>query len=494
MKVIDAWLNRITMYRLLLYYLIVLVVVAAVFSGFGWLPFSWAELTASAIFLVCVSLFANEIFSQIYRVPPNAESAYITALILTLIVPPAKNFNNLIFLTFAAVLANTSKYILAINKKHIFNPAAIAVLLTYWGFGGAATWWVGTNVMLPFTALGGWLVVKKIQREDMVLSFLAAALILTPFSRWSRTLTESPFIFFATIMLTEPLTAPPTKNLRIIYGLIVGALFPAQVHFGSVYTTPELALTLGNLYSYFVSYKEKLILILKEKIQLAPDIYDFVFEPVKNFAFIPGQYMEWTLGHEHSDTRGNRRYFTLAAAPSEVNLRLGVRFNQPPSSYKTALLNLAPGQTIIAGGRAGDFILPKNLNRKLAFIAGGIGITPFRSMIKYLTDTRQNRDIVLFYSNKHWEEIVYQDVFVDAATMINLKTIYTLTDKSQIPAGWYGEVGRIDAAMIKREVPDWKERLFYLSGPQGLVDGFKKTLSEMGLPRKQIKIDFFPGF
>ena len=120
------------------------------------------------------------------------------------------------------------------------------------------------------------------------------------------------------------------------------------------------------------------MLRLKEKVQLAPDIYDFIFVPTRKFAFAPGQYMEWTLGHDEPDSRGNRRYFTLASSPTENTLRLGVKFYQQSSSFKSALLAMDQQSEIVAAQVAGDFVLPDDPRQKCVFIAGGIGITPFR--------------------------------------------------------------------------------------------------------------------
>ena len=130
-------------------------------------------------------------------------------------------------------------------------------------------------------------------------------------------LLNSPTLFFAFVMLTEPLTTPPRRRLQTWYGGIVGFLFSPQVHLGGLFTTPEIALVLGNIFSYIVSPKEKLVLKLKEKLRVAPDIYEFLFTPQHKLAFEPGQYMEWTLAQKQPDSRGSRRYFTLASSPTE---------------------------------------------------------------------------------------------------------------------------------------------------------------------------------
>lgn len=483
MKFVDDFLNNITMYRLLLYFLIVLIIIGSIYSVIGLVPFNYFAFIISTLFLLAVSLISNSVFAGVFEVHTNIESVYISALILALIVSPAKNLHDLIFLGWAATLTTASKYILNIGKKHIFNPVAIAVVLTAFVLGSSATWWVGTAAMLPYVLIGGLLIVRKIRREDLFFSFLTTVFIVTLIhnpSLYLRTFLDTPLLFFAFIMLTEPLTTPPTKKLRIVYGILVGLLFAPQIQF----MTPELALVIGNIFSYIVSPKEKLLLRLKEKIELAPGLIDFIFEDPAVFAFVPGQYMEWTLGHEQPDERGNRRYFTIASSPTEKNLRIAVRFYNPSSTFKKSLFNMTPGSTIVAGQRAGDFVLPGDATQKLAFIAGGIGITPFRSQIKYLIDSQQKRDIVLFYSNRTASEIVYKDIFDEAAYAFNLKTVYIVTERD----------GRLDRNKLITYAPDWLERLFYLSGPNSLVNGFRDLLHSMGVPPAHIITDFFPGF
>lgn len=503
LNIIDKFVNSITMYRLVLYYTAALLIVAAFLSAIGFLPFGFLALLASVFVISVVCWLTNIIFSKIFQVPANVESVYITALILALIITPPALFDRggLWFLIWVSVWAMASKYIFAINRKHIFNPAAFAVALTAITINQAASWWVATLPMLPFVLIGGILITRKIHRFDLVLSFFTTAIVTillsssqsNIFSVLGKTVVQSPLFFLAFVMLTEPLTTPPTRSLRIIYGALVGFLFSPFIHIGSIYSTPELALLVGNIFVYLVSPKERLILKLKEKIAYGKDIFDFIFTSPNQIKFCAGQYLEWTLGHQDPDNRGNRRYFTIASSPMENEIHLGVKFYQNPSTFKKALLNLNKGDQILASQLAGDFVLPANKDQKLAFIAGGIGITPFRSMIKNLLDKEESRSIVLFYSNKSASEIAYKDIF-DQAQHLGVETVYALTEKNEVPADWTGYSGRVDAALISREVPDYKERLFYISGPSSMVSAYQKTLIEMGVSRHSIHVDFFPGF
>jgi ferredoxin-NADP reductase len=503
MKKIDHIIDRITMYRLVLYVLIGLLGVAAVLAYFKLLSFTPLELGISSLFLLVMCWAMNTVFAYVFDVPTNLESASITALILALIIDPAKTQGDLQFLGWAAILAMATKYVLAINKKHVFNPAAIAVVITSLVLGESASWWVGTICMLPFVLAGGFLMVRKLRMEDMVLSFCLTALIGTTVmtildgkvlpTAWYQLLVQSPLFFFAVIMFTEPLTAPPTKNLRRLYAVLTGILFLPQVHIATVYSTPELALVLGNVFSYLVSPKQKILLKVSRKIKMAPGIVDFVFKPSQKLAYVPGQYMEFTLAHARPDSRGNRRYFTLASSPTENDVHVGVRLYDRGSSFKQAMSKMDGRTKIVAAQIAGDFTLPSDKQEKLVFIAGGIGITPFRSMLKYLLDMQQRRDIVVLYVNKTADEIVYRDVLTAAQAKLGIPTIYTLTNTNAIPRNWPDLVGRVSEGMIKYSIPDYSERTFFLSGPPDMVRGYEEVLKTLGVKGERIKKDFFPG-
>lgn len=492
-KPVDNLLDSITMYRLMLYYLLALVGLSVVFSLFRLLPFNPLAIIVSTAVLVTTCMLANKLFSYLFKAPANVESFYITALILTLIITPTYSITQLPFLVEAAILAISSKYILAINKKHIFNPAALAAAMM--GFlGMGAGWWIGTTTMALPILIGGMLIVRKLGRSDLILSFLLLFFLTFSIFNFSsnlgsvlpKLLLESPILFFTFVMLTEPQTTPPFRKYRVLYGGLVGVL--------SLFYAMELALLAGNLFSYIVGPKWKLILQFKGKRAVAKDTYDFIFEADKKIDYQAGQYMEWTLQHNGADSRGNRRYFTLASSPTEGEITLGTKFYPNPSSFKKALLSLQAGEKVAASQLAGEFTLPKDSNKGLVFLAGGIGITPFRSMVKYLLDTNQKRDTVLFYSNKGIKDIAYKDIFDEVEKRLGIKVVYVLSDTNTAPKNWPGKIGLIDERMIKNEVKDFKDRTYYISGPHSMVDAYRKTLTKMSIPESQIRADFFPGY
>lgn len=492
------------MYRLVLYELVALLLVAFVYGFLGILIINPFSLLFSVLFLLIICWNVNFLFAKIYSVQTNLESVYITALILALILKPANSVSDYIFLGWTAVWSMASKYLFVVGKKHIFNPAAVAVLLLAFTINQSANWWIGTRFMLPFVMVGGFLIVRKIRRFSLVLSSIVTAIVTVLFFNllrgtnlfvaFGKTILDSPLIFFTSIMLTEPLTTPPKRVQQFFYGVITGFLFAPQLHLRSIYTTPEIALCLGNIYTYLISPKFKLILKLKKRIKLAPGIYEYVFDANQKVGFNPGQYMEWTLSHNMPDSRGNRRYFTIASSPTEKDIRIGIKFYPESSSFKNALKELTKKDEIIASQLSGDFTLPKDPHKSCVFIAGGIGITPFRSMIKYLLDTCQKRSIIILYANKTASEIIYKEVFDEAERKLGIKTIYGLTEIKKVPKNWTGIVGRFDAGFIKQQIPNFKSQTFYLSGPRSMITAFQNTLKKMNVPSEQIIIDYFPGF
>lgn len=494
---IGLFLDSITMYRLVLYGLLTELFYSLILGLLGKLPYSATELATSAGILILFCILANMVISRLVRVAANPESSAITALILYLVLSPL----NLTTLVLASVIAMASKYFLTINKKHLFNPSALALFVLG---SGSAAWWVGLLPMLPVVLSVGLLIVAKLRRFHMFFGFLVAAILLNlisftflnvnPLIMMTQMFATWPVIFFGTVMLTEPLTTPPTRSAQTLYGAIVGILYGTSVSTFSWYWPPEFKLLLANLLSFWVSFRFRIFPELIKRTQLVPGIYEFSFSKDPRLVFKPGQFMEWTFVHDNQDDRGARRYFTIASSPTEKDLKICIRLNrEKSSSFKNGLLNLRKGDRLTASGLQGDFVLPTDKTNKLVFIAGGIGITPFRSMVKYLEDSNEERSIILFYVNKSADDIVYRDVFMKKSGL-DLKVVNVLTDLESVPENWGGKTGRVDERMIREEVPDYIDRTYYLSGPSGMVDSYKEILKKMGVGSRRIVTDYFPGY
>ncbi|OWY01074.1 hypothetical protein B6V75_15765 [Thioclava sp. F1Mire-8] len=506
MRLIRRALNGVTMYRLMVYYLGLLFVggLAAGMTGATFLD--PAGLLLSLALAVASAWVTNRLFSIVLKLPTNSESVHITALILALIMPPADiaDPTTLAAIVLASVAAIASKFILTIGHKHIFNPVALGAVVAGIGLNTPALWWVGgTPQLLPLVILGGLLVGYKIERLGMIavyiLSNLAAVIATTPPGMMGmalqQTLLYSPLFFAGFAMLTEPLTAAHGRWSRHVYAAIVGVLSCSNIHIGTLYFSPELAFLVANIYAWAASPKGRFKMKLIGVEEIAANCYEFVFQSDRALKFRAGQYLDWTLGLPKSDTRGNRRTFTIASAPGATSVRVGVKFTPDGSEFKRGLLEMQEGDPIYGSQIAGTFVLPRQREKKLLFIAGGIGITPFRSMIADLLERGEKRDIVLVYANRSADEIAYRELLTRARSELGMKVVYAVSgapgDASTLP-GTVVE-GRMDETKLRECVPDLDERRVYVSGASAMVAGFRKTLRNCGVGRRRIHTDAFSG-
>jgi ferredoxin-NADP reductase/Na+-translocating ferredoxin:NAD+ oxidoreductase RnfD subunit len=486
-KPIDRQLDRLTSYKLVLYILYVILGWSVVASVLHQVTFKWYWILVSAAWLVAICVGANMLLSRYLDIPKNKESELITALILVLIISPAKDLSDFAILAFAGLIAMASKYILVINRWHLFNPAAFGVFAIGLLFNHYASWWVGTDFMTPVIFLCGMLILRKMKRFIMAIIFELTVLVLVGTQAylnqsasqawhnvWS-TLISSGLLFFAYVMLTEPLTSPRHLRNYVPYALLVGLLY-SYINFG---LEPEQALLLGNIFAYVIEPNRRMQLKFVQKIEEASGIESYIFSGKNNFKYKAGQYMEWTIDQNNSDSRGNRRYLTLASSPTEKELMFTLREPENASSFKRKLHNFKRGDKILAAQLSGNFTLPVSEKTKLAFLAGGVGITPFRSMIKYMVDFEQQRDIQLIYAAKSKNEFAFTDLFKKAQNF-GLESTYI--------------EGALDKAALEQAVPDLRERTFYVSGPYGFVNASEEILTSLHVPAGQIITDYFPGY
>ncbi|HUJ75481.1 MAG TPA: FAD-dependent oxidoreductase, partial [bacterium] len=467
-------------------------------------------IAATTLILLASCWVSNLAFSKLWRIRSNPESSLITALILALILEPSfpvSNPHGALVVALAGAAGTASKYLLAFRRQHVFNPAAAAALFSGLVFGSYASWWVGATYMLPLVAVGGLLILRKVNRFRLAGVFLGAFLAVNvllsilngmPTDMMVQSLGfvfgQSAVIFFAVVMLTEPAGSPRRFSLQALYAGVVAVLYQPQLAILGHNLTPEQALMAGNLFSYLASPSWKLRLALRERRQIGPDLYSFTFDKPSWFRHLPGQYMEWSLPIHTADSRGTRRYFSLASSPTEDQIMVVARFPSPPSSFKAALLARSAGDLVTAGELAGDFTLPRGAGRPLAFIAGGIGITPFRSMVKNLLDRGEKRDIVLVYAANTEHELAFRDVFEEAERTLGVKVVYVIRDAAGARPGWQGKVGLVDAPLLQQVLPDAAERLCFVSGPPAAVDAMTAALRSVGVKRTRIRTDFFPGY
>jgi len=499
---IKNTIDAITMYRVVLYALLGLVVTSITLGIFSVIPQTAGEQLRSLLIVGGVAFVVNELCARLLRVHTNHESVAITALIIFFLVSPARDIEGISAIALAAGIAVISKYLFAFRAQHIANPAALGILALSLSGYYQSTWWIGTPSLFIPLVIAGSIVVYKVRRWVPVLSFLAVGFLVFLYEEWqffgaldgwSIFWLSYPALFLAFFMLTEPFTMPPTKKMQAVYGALVGFLSSTTLFQPIIKMSPELALVLSNIALYPFTLRRKLFLTLQERRELAPNTFEYKFAKPPGFRFLAGQYLEWMMPHSAADTRGARRYFTIASSPTESAVHLALKSASPSSTYKTTLASLPIGGKLIASQLAGDFTLPKNSKTKLAWIAGGIGVTPFRSQVQYMMDVPESRhDTVLFYCVQTLADVAYREVFVAAHASMPFRLVTVVADKNT-PTNDDTEQGFIDEAMLARHVPDYLERTWYISGPPRMVDAYTTLLRTVGVPRRRIVRDFFPG-
>lgn len=212
------------------------------------------------------------------------------------------------------------------------------------------------------------------------------------------------------------------------------------------------------------------------------DAVSFFFKPEKPFFWQAGQYLHYKIDDPNADERKTDRYFTISSAPHEGEIYLTTRLlAEKRSTFKNNLDNLKTGDIIQAEGPDGDFTVT-DTSAQFVFIAGGIGITPYWSILLDLDHKTLPMNITLLYANKNYD-FVFKDKLEELAQKHSTFQIKYIVDPQ-----------KIDQTLIKENVPDLSKPIFYISGPEPMVKSTEKMLLEMGIPDNRIKRDFFPGY
>ncbi len=475
-----------TMYRVVLYGLSFMTVTALGLSLTGTLSYASPGIlagTLAALLAVCVG--TNALLSKLYGITSNFESSFITAYILFFVLAAPDKPIEWAGIVLAAIIAIASKYVVTWRGSHIFNPAAFGVLLVSIIGIGSGAWWIATETLFWPMLVVAFLVLFKLRKFQVFFAFLlpAVALIVYNYPAGSAlsesvvtALTLFPLLFLGSIMLTEPATMPNTRYLSILFAVIVGLALASNIDIGFIGASPHLALLIGNLFAFIVAMRTGAYLTLVKKTQLTPTTYNFAFEPSRPIPRVAGQYMEFTLPGVSSDSRGNRRTFTVASGPSNKLINIGVKFYDKGSAFKNRLADIAVGDKLMGGHVAGDFTMPEDTSIPLVFVAGGIGITPFIAMVEELAAQNQKRTVDLYYFVADKSEVAYEDVLKAA-------------NKAGVTV--HPRVGR-DARFTADDVKTHPKAHYYLSGPPGMVAAYKSQLQELKVAK--IHTDLFTGY
>jgi ferredoxin-NADP reductase len=232
---------------------------------------------------------------------------------------------------------------------------------------------------------------------------------------------------------------------------------------------------------------------IKEKREVAKGTLLVIFDLLgREVDFEPGQYFFVTLPDiGYQDERGLRRHITVVTSPNERGV-LGLCTRLRDTAFKRTLAELPVGADVEVEEPKGTWVLPKETDRPYVFIAGGIGITVFRCMLRYIAEEGLPHRVTLFYSNRDRESAAFLDELAELeGADPRLRVILTMTDDPE----WEGERRRIDADLLRDHLDgDLGSFVYLIAGPPALVEAMEEVLREAGVAEEQVRPERFSGY
>jgi len=226
---------------------------------------------------------------------------------------------------------------------------------------------------------------------------------------------------------------------------------------------------------------------VKEIIPRTSNVTSFRFPRPEGLTYKPGQFLFIAIrpgGKELS------KHFSFSSSPTEkAHFEFTKKFTD--SEFSAALKALKPGDWARIDAPYGKFTF-EGEHPKIGMLAGGIGITPLISICRYCTDANLGTKITLLYGCRTASDVAFRkEIEAMQHRNNNLKVVFTVNEAD---SGWKGAVGVINADMVKREIPDYQETIFYTCGPPPMVDVMEKLVESLGLPKTQLKREYFSGY
>lgn len=233
---------------------------------------------------------------------------------------------------------------------------------------------------------------------------------------------------------------------------------------------------------------------LKNRKEVAERTMAFQFEKPGDWTFKAGQFIDITLlNPPETDAEGNTRGFSISSAPSESFLMVTTRLRD--TACKRSLQKVPLGTEMKIEGPFGNLVLHNNASRPAVFLAGGIGITPVRSILIRAAAEKLPHHIYLFYSNRRPEDAAFLDELESLQTKNpNFKMIATMTNMDKSHRAWKGERGHIDGPMLSKYLKGVKNAIYYITGPAGMVKGLHSMLNATGVDDDDIRTEEFTGY
>jgi len=220
----------------------------------------------------------------------------------------------------------------------------------------------------------------------------------------------------------------------------------------------------------------------------------FYFDKPADFTFKAGQFMDVTLDNPpETDAEGNSRAFTIASGPAESHLMVATRMRD--TAFKRVLGKLPIGSEVQIEGPFGNLVLHNNAARPAVLLAGGIGITPFRSIVFRAAGERLPHRLFLFYSNRRPEDAAFLgELQALRAENANYTLVATMTGLEAGSPSWNGECSRVSKEMLMQYIGDLDGPIYYLAGPPGMVTAMQTVLNSAGVNDDDIRPEEFAGY
>lgn len=233
---------------------------------------------------------------------------------------------------------------------------------------------------------------------------------------------------------------------------------------------------------------------LKNRVEIAYQTMAFYFEKPAGFDFKAGQTIDVTLVNPpETDDEGNIRTFSIASAPHEGQLMVATRMRD--TAFKRVLNSVPLGTDVKIEGPFGSMTLHNKTDRPAVMLAGGIGITPFRSIILDVANKKLPHKIFLFYSNRRPEDAVFLDEMKKAENQNkDFKLITTMTEMEKSKESWRGETGHINKEMLAKYIDDPAKPIYYIAGPPQMAAAMKLMLNQADMNDDDIRMEEFAGY
>lgn len=233
---------------------------------------------------------------------------------------------------------------------------------------------------------------------------------------------------------------------------------------------------------------------LKSRQEVAESTMAFHFEKPAGWTFKAGQFIDLTLLEpSETDTEGNTRGFSIASAPQEETIMVATRMRD--TAFKRVLKTLPLETAVKIEGPFGNLTLHNNAARPAVLLAGGIGITPFRSILVRAAKEKLPHRIFLFYSNRRPEDALFLESLQQLENENpNYKLIATMTGMKNSHQPWHGETGLINGELLARHLQNAELPIYYIAGPAGMVKGLHMMLNDAGIDDDDIRTEEFVGY